>query len=135
MGDACDLGILVCYSFNRVNYQHCHVTSLYSRNSSDNTVSLYIFLYLTLSSESRSIYEYIFCAVSHDLGIYCVPCGSRNIRNDNPVLSKELIYDRRFTNIGLTYYGYSWSLVLSLILGTFREILNNLIKHIAYSKS
>ena len=82
-----------------------------------------------------SFEKYIFCAVSHDLGIYCVPCGSRNIRNDNPVLSKELIYDRRFTNIGLTYYGYSWSLVLSLILGTFREILNNLIKHIAYSKS
>ena len=134
MCNAGDLGILLSHTLDRINHNNNDIRTFHRRNSTDDTVSLNLFLDLVLSSEPRRINKHIFLSVVTDIRIDCISCRTRNIGNDHTILLRKLINKRRLTDIWLSDDGNLRALILWLILCRIREILNNFIKHITKSQ-
>ena len=63
MSDSCDLSILLGNTLGGIDHNYNHICALYSRHSTDNTVALDLFFYLTLASKSCGIDKNIsFCS-------------------------------------------------------------------------
>ena len=134
MGYACDLRILLCYTFFRVYDHYHHIGPFNGRYGPDDAVTFQFLFDLAFPSEACRINKYVFCSFMNNLRIHCISGSACNIGNNDPVFSKKLIYNRRFTHIGLTYNCNSRPVILFLLC--FREIkmFCHLIKKISKAK-
>ena len=55
MGDPCDLRILLCHAFCRINHNHDNIRTLNCRHGTDDAVALELFFYFILATKARCI--------------------------------------------------------------------------------
>jgi len=125
-----NLLVLLGYTFLCVYHKQCHITALYRSHSADYAVSLYIFIDFALASYAGRVYKYILFSVHRKRRIYRVPRRSRYRRYDNPVFTKDFIYERRFPNIRLADYGNLRNIII-VITFIIRKCFHNFIENIS----
>ena len=131
MGNACDFGILLGHAFCAVNQYHDHVRAFDRCHGTDNAVALDFFLDFIFAPDACRINQHILLAVIYDLGIDGIACRSCNIRYNHAVFSAELINQGRFSGIRLSDNGNFRAFVFGFFLVPFREIPDDLVKHVA----
>lgn len=88
MSDSRDLSILLGNALGSIDHNYNHICSLYSCHSTDNTVALDFFFYLTLAAKACGIDKNIIFFVPGDLCINSITCSSCNIGYDHVLLQE-----------------------------------------------
>ena len=135
MCDSCDLGILLSYSFCRIDHNQDHIRSFYCRNCTNNTVALQFLFDLILTAKSCCINEYILFSIVHYFRVNGISCSSGNIGYDHTVFSDQTVDDRRLPNVRLPNDCNSRTVIFLFLACPFRKICQNLIQHISDSNS
>ena len=112
MSYSCNLGILLCHTFRRINYYNDNIGSLYCCNCTNYTVPLNILFDLALSSKSGCINKDIFFSIILNICVYCISCSTCNIGYNNTVLLRKSVDKRRLSYVWLSYDCNLWSLIL-----------------------
>ena len=112
MGNSGDLRILLRNAFFRIDHQYHDLRTLHGTDSTDDHVTLQLFLDLILTTESRSINEDIFLAVISDLGVHRVSGSTCDIGYDQTVLTQQLIDQGRLTYVRFTDDSHAGAVIL-----------------------
>ena len=112
MCDSGDLRILLRNAFFRIDHQYHDLRTLHGTDSTDDHVTLQLFLDLILTTESRSINEDIFLAVISDLGVHRVSGSTCDIGYDQTVLTQQLIDQGRLTYVRFTDDSHAGAVIL-----------------------
>ena len=131
MSNSCDLGILFCNTFLRIDHHDYHICALHSGHCTYNTISFQFLFYFAFSSKSCSINENIFSVLIGYLRIYGISGGSGYIRDDHSVFSQNLIDQRGFSHIRFSYHCDPGDLVFRLFFRYPLEMLCHPFQHIS----
>ena len=135
MSDSRDLSILLGNALGSIDHNYNHICSLYSCHSTDNTVALDLFLYLTLAAKSCGIDKNIIFFIPGDLCVNSITCSSCNIGYDHTFLSKEFVDQRRFSHVRFSYNGDLRDIILIFLFTLIRELFDHLIQHVSKTLS
>ena len=122
MCNTCDLGILLSDSLGGVDHHDDHIGLFHRCHCTDNRKALQLLLYLALSAKSSGVDENVVLAVAFYPGIHCIPGGSGDIGNDEPVLTHQLIYQGGLAYVGLSDYGDPGDVVILLRTAALRKM-------------
>ena len=134
VGNACNLGILICNAFVGINQKNRNITAFHCRNRTDNAEAFDFLLDFAFAAHPCRINEDILLSVNFNRRIDCISCRACNIADNQSVLTENLIDERGFAHIGLPNDGNLNGIIILLMDVLFREIRDNLVKHIAQAQ-
>ena len=135
MGDSGDLRILLRNTFLCIDHQYHHLGTLYGTDGTDDHITLQFFLDLVLPAKTGSINEDIFFAVISDLGIHRISGGTRDIRNDQTVLTQQFVDQGRLADIGLSDDGHTGAVILFFLCLFLIKIFRYGLQHVTDSQT
>ena len=110
------LGILLRYTFRRINNEHDNVRPFHRCHSPDDHIPFQLFFDFVFPPQTGRVDEDIFFSTISDFRIDRIPRRTRDIGYDKPIFPNQLIDDGRFSHIGLPDDGNPRPLIFFLFL-------------------
>ena len=133
MRDPGDLCILLRHALLRIDDENGNVCALYGAHGAHDHKMLELFLDLILSAKSRRINKDIFLATIFDLRVHGIPCSACDVRDDQTILTKELIDDGGFPYVRLSDDGDLRPFIFLFLRTALREMCTDGLKHVPQS--
>ena len=131
VGNAGDLGVLLGDPFLGVDHEDRDIRSLHRADRAHDHIALQVLFDLVLAPEACSINEDVLLAVMLYARVDGVAGRSRDVRDDQPVLSDQPVYNRRFADVGLSDDCDVDRFVLFFLAASLFKPLDDLVKHVA----
>ncbi len=134
MGNSGDLRILLRNAFLCIDHQYHDLRTFHGTDGTDDHVTLQFFLDLVLPAKTGSINEDIFFAVISDLSIYRISGGTRDIRNDQTVLTKQFVDQGRLCRHWVSNDSHTGAVILFFLRLLLIKIFRDSLQHVTDSQ-
>ena len=130
MRDARDMDILLGDSLYGIDQYDADIGPVHGGDRADHRVSLDLIRHPSLPPKPRGVDEDVALSIVDDLRVDRIPCGPRDLGDNDAVFPEELIDHRALPHIRLSDEGDPDPVILRFLLQTLREMLQKLIQQI-----
>ena len=133
--DSRDLLILLGNSYGCIDHNKAYVSALYRHMRAENAVFFDIVIDLGLAADARGVNEGKLAVIVFKTGVYRVSRGSRDIRNNKPLLTEHAVYYRGFSRVRLTDNSNLYGIVILFLIVPFSDSLNARVKKFSRARA